>query len=31
MFRSIVAHMKDAMHLVSSDFFPEEEKVPSWL
>lgn len=31
MFKSIVAHMKDAMHLVNSDFFPEKEIVPTWL
>jgi len=31
MFSSIVEHMKDAMHLVTSDFFPEDERVPSWL
>lgn len=31
MFRSIVAHMKDAMHLTTQDYFPEVEKVPAWL
>jgi hypothetical protein len=31
MFSSIVSHMKDAMHLVTSDYFPESERVPSWL
>lgn len=31
MFQSIVAHMKDAMHLASSDYFPEQERIPSWL
>jgi hypothetical protein len=31
MFQSLVAHMQDSMHLVSSDYFPEKEKVPSWL
>ncbi len=31
MFRSLVAHMRDSMHLVSKDYFPEVEKVPSWL
>ena len=31
MFRELVAHMRDAMHLVSSDYFPEKEKVPAWL
>jgi superfamily II DNA/RNA helicase len=31
MFSSIVAHMKDAMHLQTSDYFPEKEMVPSWL
>lgn len=31
MFKSIVAHMRDAMHLVSSDFFPKRETIPSWL
>lgn len=31
MFNSIVSHMKDSMHLVSKDYFPEREKVPSWL
>jgi hypothetical protein len=30
-FARIVAHMKDAMHLESKDFFPETEVVPSWL
>jgi hypothetical protein len=31
MFRSIVSHMQDAMHLVTRDYFPETESVPSWL
>jgi hypothetical protein len=31
MFASIVKHMKDAMHLSTSDYFPEQENVPSWL
>jgi hypothetical protein len=31
MFRELVAHMRDAMHLTTSDFFPEEVKVPKWL
>jgi hypothetical protein len=31
MFRSLVEHMNDSMKLVSSDFFPEREQVPSWL
>jgi KaiC/GvpD/RAD55 family RecA-like ATPase len=31
MFRELVAHMRDAMHLTSSDYFPEEAKVPKWL
>lgn len=31
MFSSIVAHMKDAMHLQTSDYFPEQEKIPTWL
>lgn len=31
MFSSIVAHMKDAMHLSSQDYFPESEVKPSWL
>jgi len=31
MFRNLVYHMRDSMHLVSKDFFPEVEKVPSWL
>jgi hypothetical protein len=31
MFQSIVAHMKDAMHLASQDFFPEQEELPKWL
>lgn len=31
MFNAIVSHMQDAMHLVSKDFFPETEKLPSWL
>lgn len=31
LFSSIVAHMRDAMHLQTQDFFPESESVPSWL
>lgn len=31
MFSSIVEHMRDSMHLVNSDFFPNKEEVPSWL
>ena len=31
LFESIVAHMKDAMHLQTLDFYPEKEEVPSWL
>jgi hypothetical protein len=31
MFKSIVAHMKDAMHLQTSDYFPEREELPQWL
>jgi len=31
MFTELVAHMNDAMRLVSQDYFPEVEKVPTWL
>lgn len=31
MFASIVNHMQDAMHLQTSDFFPETEELPKWL
>lgn len=31
MFKSIVAHMKDAMHLATKDYFPESEELPKWL
>lgn len=31
MFRSLCVHMADAMHLSTTDFFPEKEKVPTWL
>jgi hypothetical protein len=31
MFQSLVAHMQDSMHLVSSDYFPEQERTPQWL
>lgn len=31
MFSSIVKHMQDAMHLVSQDYFPEQERLPSWI
>ena len=30
MFESVVRHMGDAMHIVSKDFFPHAEKVPTW-
>jgi hypothetical protein len=31
MFQSIVAHMRDSMHLESKDYFPEIEELPKWL
>lgn len=31
MFDSVVSHMKDAMHLMTRDCFPEKEVVPAWL
>lgn len=31
MFANIVAHMQDAMRLVSTDFFHEQEELPKWL
>lgn len=31
MFASIVAHMKDAMHLATKDNFHQQEVIPSWL
>lgn len=31
MFDSIVRHMRDSMTLVSTDFFPNQETVPTWL
>lgn len=31
MFDAIVAHMKDAVHLASIDFFSDMESVPQWL
>lgn len=31
MFSEIVAHMKDAMHLTTTDAFLEKEVIPSWL
>jgi hypothetical protein len=31
MFRELVAHMRDAMHLTTSDYFPEKVQVPKWL
>ena len=31
MFDSLCLHMSDAMHMTSSDYFPEEEDVPTWL
>lgn len=31
MFASIVKHMQDAMHLQTSDYFPEKEEMPQWL
>lgn len=31
MFASLCSHMKDSIHLVTQDHFPEQEQVPSWL
>ena len=31
MFDSIVAHMRDSLHLVSADSFPNLERLPQWL
>jgi len=31
MFASIVSHMQDAMHLQTSDFYPDKERLPKWL
>ena len=31
MFESLCCHMRDAMHLATTDFFPETERVPQWL
>lgn len=31
LFDLIVRHMRDSMSLVSRDFFPESERIPSWL
>lgn len=31
MFDSIVSHMQNSLHLVSKDFFPNSEEIPSWL
>jgi hypothetical protein len=31
MFSRLCQHMQDAMHLASTDFFPENERVPQWL
>jgi len=31
MFSSVVKHMGDALHILSADFFPTKEEVPSWL
>lgn len=31
MFRSLCKHMADAMHLSTTDYYPEKESVPSWL
>lgn len=31
MFASIVKHMQDAMHLQTSDYFPDQEELPTWL
>jgi len=31
MFRELCKHMNDAMHIVTQDYFPEKEKLPTWL
>jgi hypothetical protein len=31
MFRELCKHMNDAMHIVTQDYFPEREKLPTWL
>jgi biotin synthase-related radical SAM superfamily protein len=31
MFRELCKHMNDAMHIVTQDYFPEKEEMPSWL
>jgi hypothetical protein len=31
MFRELCRHMNDAMHIVTQDYFPEKEKLPTWL
>ena len=31
MFKSIISHMQDSMHLATLDYFPEPERRPSWL
>jgi len=31
MFKSVVRHMNDSMHLVNSDCFNSKEEIPSWL
>ena len=31
MFKELVSHMRDSMHLITNDFFPESERVPKWL
>jgi hypothetical protein len=31
MFRELCKHMNDAMHIVTQDYFPEKEELPSWL
>jgi hypothetical protein len=31
MFRELCRHMNDAMHIVTQDYFPEREKLPTWL
>ena len=31
MFKELVSHMRDSMHLATNDFFPEAERIPQWL
>ena len=31
MFRELCKHMNDAMHIVTQDYFPEKEELPTWL